>query len=142
MAGCEDENREAPLTGARLPRWAPRVHQMDIRRLYLLDAQGICDDDLFDEVGYELLARCKSFIAASQAHAGRAPCPICGQAVPHDGDKQALLHCDGCGWELTWGKYFATLQHKQLVGAEPVLTLFRDFVARFPRARTPQEKCC
>jgi hypothetical protein len=51
-----------------------------------------------------------------------------------------VLRCEHCGWELTWGQYFRTIQHKQLSGAEPVLELFRDFVMRFPRAHTPQEK--
>lgn len=36
--------------------------------------------------------------------------------------------------------YFKSLQHRQLSGAEPVLALFRDFVARFPRAPTARDK--
>ena len=50
------------------------------------------------------------------------------------------MQCAQCGWELTWGEYFATFQHKQLSGAEPVLELFSDFADRFPNAKRPQER--
>ncbi len=50
------------------------------------------------------------------------------------------MRCAQCGWELTWGEYFATFQHRQLSGAEPVLELFGDFVQRFPKAKRPQER--
>jgi len=37
-----------------LPRWAPRLPPGKIQRLYELDALGIQDDYLVDEVGYAL----------------------------------------------------------------------------------------
>jgi len=123
-----------------LPQWAPRVPPWKIRRLYETDAQGIYDDELIDDVGYGLLARCESFLAANEAFRGRAPCPVCGQTVPHGSDKQEYLYCDGCGWELSWGDYFATIQHKQLVGAEPVFEQFGRFLERFPQAQSARER--
>jgi hypothetical protein len=122
-----------------LPQWAPRVPQAFIRRFYAADAQGIYDDVLIDEVGYALLSRCQSFLDANAAVQGRAPCPACNRVVFHRRDKAALLQCI-CGWTLPWADYFATIQHKQLSGAEPVLQLFQDFVTRFPSARSAQEK--
>ena len=122
-----------------LPRWAPRVAPERIRRLYKLDAHGIYDEDLILDVGYGLLARCESFITAVAASQGRVTCPLCGATVHHGHDKSEEMRC-ACGWSLTWGDYFATIQHKQLSGAEPVLALFGDFVDRFPRARTPQQR--
>ena len=53
--------------------------------------------------------------------------------------REEVLRCP-CGWELPWAEYFKTIQHKQLSGAEPVLTQFGDFVKAFPSARTPREK--
>ena len=119
----------------RLPAWARRVPQRKIRRLYETDAKGIYDEDLIDEVGYGLLARCESFIRANRARAGEVPCPECGQIVR----REEVLRCP-CGWEFRWADYFKTIQHKQLSGAEPVLKLFREFVNSFPSARTPREK--
>ncbi|MGC9468959.1 MAG: hypothetical protein ACP5HS_10245 [Anaerolineae bacterium] len=110
-----------------LPTWAPRVRPEKIRRLYELDAQGIIDEELIDDVGYSLLARCESFIRANEAVAGRARCPNCGATVAHPAQKEELLQCP-CDWSLSWADYFATIQHKQLSGAAPVLALFQAFV--------------
>jgi hypothetical protein len=123
-----------------LPTWAPRVPQVKVRRLYENDARGLYDEELIDMVGFALLARCESFIEANAAVLGRARCPSCRAEIVHPVQKEAVLHCAGCGWELTWGEYFESIQHHQLSGAEPVLALFRDYVHRFPQARSPQEK--
>jgi ribosomal protein L37AE/L43A len=121
-------------------QWAPRVRQEDIRRLYETDAQGIYDEELIDEVGWALYARCNSFIVAVEASQGRAKCPRCGQMIAHEHDKEQVLLCSGCSWQTTWGAYFKSLQHKQLSGAEPVLAVFRDYMERFPVATPPQDK--
>jgi len=128
------------VEGEILPEWAPRVTQAKIRRLYELDALGIHDEELLDEVGYALRARCQSFIAACQATGGQAACPVCGELITHHRVKEEVLRCPACSWELTWGAYFATIQHHQLSGAEPVLALFGEFVTSFPAAATPAEK--
>lgn len=124
-----------------LPQWAPRVEKEKIRRLYELDAAGMPDDELLDDVGWALLARCESFIAACRAsQQGEAPCARCGEIVHHNRGKEEILRCGKCGWELPWADYFATIQHKQLSGAEPVLDLFAEFVRVFPNAASPREK--
>ena len=41
---------------------------------------------------------------------------------------------------MRWVEYFATIRRKQLYGAEPVLAQFREFVTRFPSARSFREK--
>jgi ribosomal protein L37AE/L43A len=123
-----------------LPQWAPRISQAKIRRLYAMDALGIHDQELIDDVGYALRARCQSFLEANEAMGGQALCPVCGHGVPHKGNRDDILRCGNCGWELTWGEYFQTFQHKQLSGAEPVLELFRNFVRLFPFAQMPHEK--
>jgi ribosomal protein L37AE/L43A len=121
-------------------QWAPRVHRDKIHRLYQIDAMGIHDEDLIDDVGYALLARCRSFMAAVEASQGRARCACCGGAIPHGRGREEVLHCRTCRWETTWAAYFRTFQHKQMSGGDEVVTLFREFSQRFPTAKTPQEK--
>ena len=128
------------VSAQKLPAWAPRVRRDSIRRLYELDAKGIQDEELLDEVGWALRSRCESFIAAVEAVRGRAPCPVCGQVIAHNCHLEEVLHCNQCGWECTWGAYFKTIQNKQLSGADPVLELFREYMTGFPSARSPQEK--
>jgi hypothetical protein len=123
-----------------LPKWSPRIPKHKIRKLYELDAKGICDDELVDDVGFTLLARCQSFIEANMAVAGKAPCPVCRNLVMHNCDKAEKLKCEACGWELTWGAYFGTIQRKQLSGAGPVIELFQDYVQGFLKGQSYQEK--
>ncbi len=123
-----------------LPTWAPRVKQRLIERLYESDAQGLLDEDLLNEVGWTLVERCQSFIAANQAVHGRAPCPVCGAIVEHHARPEEILRCLACGWENSWKNYFHTIQHKQLSGAGEVIALFQDFVDRFPSAREAPQK--
>jgi len=120
--------------------WAPRVRQKHIRRLYELDARGIYDEELLDKVGWGLYSRCESFIAAVEAVNGSVRCPSCGQVVFHNCIPEGILHCNHCGWEMTWRAYFKTIQHKQLSGADPVIVLFKEYIDKFTSARTPQEK--
>jgi hypothetical protein len=122
------------------PCWAPRVPQHKIRQLYWNDAKGIYDEELINEVGYALLARCQSSLEANQAFHGEVICPVCSQIIFHTGDKAEVLSCKKCSWTMTWGEYFATFQHKQLYGAELVLELFRDFTQRFMSASNLREK--
>jgi len=50
----------------RLPTRAPRVPKRPIRRFYETDVKRNHDEELIDEVGYALLARCGSFITKSE----------------------------------------------------------------------------
>lgn len=139
MDPADPSSQPSPAEGI-LPVWAPRVRQSQIRRLYETDAMGMYDDELLDEVGWGLAARCESFIAAVEAARGRVQCPVCGQVVLHHSGKDEVLHCAACGWEASWQAYFKTFQHKQLSGAEAVLALFQEFVSQFPTAQTGREK--
>jgi hypothetical protein len=121
-------------------QWAPRVPQNLIRRLYEEDALGFTDDALADEVGWCILARCQSFIKAVEAVSGQVTCPVCQQVIFHSGNRDEVMHCPNCGWEMTWGEYFATIQHIQLSGAEAVVKLFREYVRDFPVAQNYQQK--
>ncbi len=123
-----------------LPTWAPRVKQRLIQRLYESDAQSLLDENLLNEIGWALVERCKSFIAANLAVHGRAPCPVCGAIIEHQARPETILRCPACGWENTWKNYFHTIQHKQLSGAAEVIALFQDFIDRFTAAREAPHK--
>jgi hypothetical protein len=132
------------MSGANEVRWARRVRPDVIRRLYTLDAKGIVDEELIDEVGYAFLARCEAIRTATRAHAGRAMCPRCRTLIPRATDdwrrwtKDEPLACE-CGWSTTWGEYQLTYKRKQLVGGN-AYAAFRGFIDRWPQCRTPREK--
>jgi hypothetical protein len=120
-------------------RWARRVSRDKIQRLYTLDAKGIVDDELIDEVGYAMHARCESIRIATEAHMGRAACRRCGAVIRHRWEKERPLVCPECGWETTWGEYFKSYQHKQLVGGAAV-GAFLAFIETWPKLREPRDK--
>ena len=119
-------------------RWARRVPPHKIRRLYLLDAKGIVDEELIDEVGYAMYARCESIRTVTEAHAGRAKCPSCGEIVRHHWKKDEPLDCE-CGWSVTWGEYLKSYQGKQLHGGA-AFPAFVEFHEHWPDARAPRDK--
>ncbi|MBI2938850.1 MAG: hypothetical protein HYY04_00295 [Chloroflexi bacterium] len=120
-------------------RWAPRVSRALILRLYETDARGIVDEELIDEVAFGFYARCKSISTVTEAAFGKVECPSCGHVIAHHGGRSEVLRCGQCTWQITWGDYQKTYQHKQLVGGT-ALHAFEDFVARLPHAGSPSEK--
>jgi hypothetical protein len=132
------------MAGADEIRWARRVKPETVRRLYTLDAKGIVDEELIDEVGYAMYARCQSIRIATRAHRGIATCPRCRADVRRaDPDwktwrKDEPMAC-ACGWSTTWGEYHKTYQRKQLTGGG-AYEMFRGFIDEWPSARTSAEK--
>lgn len=127
-------------TDIQLPVWSPRVSKARIARLYTTFAKGIVDADLIDDVGFSLLARCESVLAATEAGQGRgAPCPQCGSRVSWVYWKGEDLDCTRCGWRCPGQAYKKTIKYKHLFagGMKPFLG---EFVREFPRARTHAER--
>ncbi len=119
-------------------RWAKRVRPELVRRLYKSEAEGIEDPELIDEVGYALLVRCEAILTCTEAHQGRAACPRCKTKIAHNWNKTAALVCT-CGWTATWGEYFGSYQHHQLVGGA-AFPAFARFADEWPRAKSPRDK--
>lgn len=124
-------------------KWARRVRPELIKRLYALDAKGIVDEELIDEAGYAMYARCESIRIATEAQAGRVTCPRCRavieRALQRDGASKAqLLDCE-CGWSATWGDYLKSYQRKQLSGGN-AYPFFLEFLEAWPTKRSPRDK--
>jgi hypothetical protein len=130
---------ERPLDAK--PRWAPRVPQQKLRRLYEGDAAGRLDEALLEDVGWTLYLRCRAALEVGRLRAERTVrCPRCEALVPiaDQHDRSSMLAC-GCGWRLTWGAYWATFRHQELGpgGAGPI---FAGFVRGWERAATARER--
>ncbi len=120
-------------------RWARRVQQQKIRQLYASDARGIVDEELIDDVGYAIYARCESIRAVTEAHAGRAICHSCQAVIQHRWVRDEPMTCESCGWTTTWGAYLKSYQRQQLYGGTGYAN-FLEFLERWPNARTPRDK--
>ncbi len=127
-------------TEIQLPVWSPRVSKSKIARLYTILGKGIADEALLDEVGFALLARSESVLAATPAGEGRgARCPSCGSLVPFTTWRDEELECKSCGWRCPKQAYKKTIKYKHLFagGMKPFL---EEFVRQFPRARTHSDR--
>lgn len=121
--------------------WAPRVPRHTIRRLYETDALGVVDEELLDEVAYGLYSRCQSILTVTQAAEGKVQCPGCEHLIVRQNmaDKQEVIRCPTCGWQITWDQYLKSYQHKQLHGGGAV-DAFKAYVEQFPHAQTKRDK--
>ena len=119
-----------------LIKWAKRVPQALIARLYNQSVSGICDDALADEVGWALYARCESIISATNGFERKLlTCLTCGEEIAlTDG----IFACP-CGFYATWEEFKKSYKGKQLHAAN-ALPIFITYCGNFPKAKTYGEK--
>jgi hypothetical protein len=129
-------------------QWSPRVPKWKIRRLYELDAQGILDEELLDDVGFTLLLRCRDIVTIDEARRGKVRCPRCAKQKKRTiidriyvaGDvRDEVITCSECGWQITWGEYALSFKRKQL-NSGGALTAFKRYIREFRAAQRPQQK--
>lgn len=125
----------------QIPQWAKKVSRSKLRRLYLVDAQGILDAELIDEVGWALWERCDSILTVTAAHYGHVRCPVCNSMIEHSQPwtDDELVGCNECGWEIPWADYHQTYRGKQLFGANAVES-FMAYHTEYPLAQTAKHK--
>jgi len=121
--------------------WPPRVPRLKLRRLYELDAQGLLDTELLDDVGLTLYLRCQAILQVEDAKQGRVLCPQCEAIIvrPDRRPEEEMLRCGGCGWEMGWQEYAKSFRRKQLSvgGAQRV---FERYVQQYPQAQSSRDR--
>jgi len=117
-------------------KWNNKVPQKSISRLYNQTVSGIQDDELIDEVGYALYARCESVISATYAFEKKCMfCINCSAEIPLVNN---VFSCS-CGFNATWDEFKKSFRGKQLYAAN-ALPVFLDYVKKYPKAKTYGEK--
>ncbi len=87
-------------------QWAPKVRRGKILKLYQTDALGLQDEDLVAEVGYDLLARCRSILMVTDAR--QVDCPSCQAEINCPAarwSRETPPVCPVCGWHATYGQW-------------------------------------
>lgn len=129
-------------------RWARRVPQAKIRRLYESETRGLLDEELLDDVALMLYLRCRDILTILEAKRGRVACPRCRQQgvdtlIPRAGrgadPRDETVRCPACGWVITWDEYALSYKRKQLNSGGAV-SAFEAYMRRYEeRARSPRE---
>ncbi|MHB0857686.1 MAG: hypothetical protein ACYC5M_08960 [Anaerolineae bacterium] len=119
-------------------RWAPKAPQAKIAQIYQSDARGLYDEELIEEVGIALYARCESVLLVSNAG---VRCPRCGNAFRGPWPPQEFLTCPepGCGWQVTYQVYHNSWRGQDLIGSNAG-DAFEAYLDEYARAASPREK--
>jgi predicted RNA-binding Zn-ribbon protein involved in translation (DUF1610 family) len=123
-------------------RWAPKVRQEKVWRLYQSEAGGFLDEELLDKLGYALLERCEHILMIDE---GQAACPRCGAIFfvrsPETKGSAEPVPCPtpGCGWQVSGEEYDLSIRHRELHSGKAI-PAFAAYLAAFPKAKTPQER--
>lgn len=137
MHDIRSSHSDTPPTKAPAKiRWAPQLRPTLLKRLYDLDAQGIHNTDLCDEVGITLYARCQAYVLVSRY---RVQCPKCGSIFAISHEDRNVCPRDGCGWCTTSTHYRQSIKNHYAFPGR-AMDAFLSFYQRYPSARTYQEK--
>lgn len=121
-------------------QWSPRIKMSPIARLYRLDALGLQDEDLLNEVGYGLFLRCRSILMVTVAK--QVDCPQCGaliECAAQRWSRENPLLCGQCSFKATYGQWRDSWRKQELMGGNAV-PIYRAYFAAYPTAKTYPEK--
>ena len=109
--------------------WAPRLAPGLLRRLYQLDAKGIQDESVLDEVGMTLLVRCEDIRRVSERGCWR-----CGGELDGEKVKGSPVKCVDCGWSTGWTTYRNSYKHRRVHGPR-ALPAVKAYLSEYPKAQ-------
>ena len=121
-------NNEAPIV------WARRIRPHKIRQLYENDAAGILDEDLINDVGYALYARCEAVWMVTERR-----CIKCKEKCDLTDGKDAVLTCPSCGWSTPWQVFKRSYKGKRIHGGRAYES-FLIYMDEFRQAKSPRQK--
>lgn len=116
-------------------KWSPKLQPKLLQRLYELNATGINDDELIDDVGIRLYLRCESIILITQKS---FMCPECGNKVKFENNDEIVI-CKNCDSKYFKSKYHESYRHKDLWQGNAGIYFF-EFYKKYPSAKTFNEK--
>ncbi|MDR0948768.1 MAG: hypothetical protein LBM69_04560 [Lachnospiraceae bacterium] len=118
-------------------KWSPKLSQRDLKRLYREDAKMIYNDELVDEVGYTLYARCiQGRDERLLANENKLKCHNCGNILSKTNSQ--ILQCD-CGHHYVFREYMRSF-NKNSMPSRSATPFFNDFINRWPFAKSYHEK--
>jgi len=117
-------------------KWAKKVPQELISKLYNQSISGLDNDELANEVGWALFARCESIISVTNGVEEKfIICPECGKNIDLKDEVFACI----CGFQATLKQFKSSYKKRQLHAAN-ALPIFVAFHKNFPKAKSYGEK--
>jgi hypothetical protein len=114
-------------------RWSPKLSRQILKKLYRNDAMGIKDEELADEVGFALYARClQGRDEGALKNEGKLKCHNCKEiinAVSHGG----LMECK-CGYQYIFRDYMRAFRTNNMPSGAAT-HIFNAFIDDWERAK-------
>ncbi|MCL2203237.1 MAG: hypothetical protein FWB88_04800 [Defluviitaleaceae bacterium] len=118
-------------------RWSPCVSRESIKKLHNLDAKRIYDEELVDEVGYAMYARClQGRDETLLNYNGKLLCHNCRKV--HVSPANGIISCS-CGHTYIFREYRKSFQKAKMPSGSAT-PFFNEFINKWERAKTYQDK--
>jgi hypothetical protein len=118
-------------------KWSPKVSLRSLKRLYREDAKMLYNEELVDEVGYTLYARClQGRDERLLANENKLKCHNCGKILSKTNGQ--ILPCE-CGHYYVFREYMRSF-NKNSMPSRSATPFFNDFINKWPLAKSYHEK--
>lgn len=119
-------------------RWSPKLSRQTLKRLYASDSAGLKDEELIDDVGYTLYARClQGRDERRLIESGKLKCHHCAEILKVKG-MGTLIECP-CGHQYLFRDYMRSFRTDNMPSGAAT-AIFNAFVEDWPRAKGYAEK--
>ena len=119
-------------------KWNEKLPRNKLIRLYQNDAKGLIDEDLLDDVGYTLYARCKQARDTREClEKGEIICHHCGN-VNKAASYAGLIACP-CGYYYTYREYRRSCNANNIPGGRAT-EIFNAFADKWLQCKNEKEK--
>jgi predicted RNA-binding Zn-ribbon protein involved in translation (DUF1610 family) len=119
-------------------RWSPKISRQLLKKLYDSDAKGLADDELVDEVGYTLYARClQGRDEGLLKNSGKLKCHNCGEILAAK-SREALMECS-CGQQYIFRDYMRSFREENMPSGAAT-AIFNAFIENWQHAKGYAEK--
>lgn len=124
-----------------MPSWSLRVPRSKIQRFYEMSSSGILDEELIDDVGISLYARCESMIEVKDAKRGTVKCPSCRASIERQQplSNNDRFKCMDCSWTCDWPTYRKHYKGT-LLNAGQIEKQIRAFIRSYKGAKDYRQK--
>jgi hypothetical protein len=117
--------------------WSPKISEEKIRKLYESDARMIYDDELVDEVGYTLYARClQGRDERLLANERKLKCHGCGEI--NNAPQNDRIVCP-CGHAYMFYEYMRSF-NKNGMPSRSATPFFNEFIKKWEMVKTYADK--
>jgi hypothetical protein len=116
--------------------WSPKVSRQKLKKLYENDANMLYDEDLLDEIGYTLYARCmQGYEERILMESGKLRCHNCSEIIM---GQNGLMECK-CGNQYLFRDYMRSFRTNNMPSGS-AQHIFNEFINNWQKVTTYADK--